>query len=322
MKRRKADGGMSGRNLSGKGNALQRAVSEGSDPNRAENRAEACREAIRNPQKALISAEGIRLSYDGGEPLLQDVSFCIGSGTLYCLMGANGCGKSTLINCILGMHAPDSGRILIGGRDVEQYRPKELAKKIAFVPQVHERTFPYTVEQIVLMGRNAYGSSFSGPRDDDRRIVEEVLERTGIAHLAQRPYTRISGGEMQLVLLARALVQNTSVVIMDEPSAHLDFRNELIFLENAARLIREESTSVLMATHSPNQPFYFERMGIDVRVLALCGRTLRFEGTPSEVLTEENILEIYRVRSRLMRSPGPDGTKKGELRQIVALKTD
>ena len=128
--------------------------------------------------------------------------------------------------------------------------PGSWRKKLSFVPQVHERTFPYTVEQIVLMGRNAYGSSFSGPREEDRRIVEEVLKRTGIAHLAQRPYTQISGGEMQLVLLARALVQNTSVVIMDEPSAHLDFRNELIFLENAARLIREESTSVLMATHS------------------------------------------------------------------------
>lgn len=274
-----------------------------------------------SPENALISAEGICLSYDGGEPLLQDVSFRIGSGTLYCLMGANGCGKSTLINCILGIHAPDRGRILIGGREVDRYRPGELAKKISFVPQVHERTFPYTVEQIVLMGRNAYGSSFSGPREEDRRIVEEVLERTGIAHLAQRPYTQISGGEMQLVLLARALVQNTSVVIMDEPSAHLDFRNELIFLENAARLIREESTSVLMATHSPNQPFYFERMGIDVRVLALCGRTLRFEGTPSEVLTEENILEIYRVRSRLIKSSGRENEETGELCQIVPLET-
>ena len=105
---------------------------------------------------------------------------------------------------------------------------------------------------------------------------------------------------------------------MDEPSAHLDFRNELIFLENAAGLIRGKSTSVLMATHSPNQPFFFERKGADVRVLAVCDGTLRFEGTPSEVLTEENILEIYRVRSRLMKSPGPDET---ELRQIVPLAT-
>ncbi len=98
--------------------------------------------------------------------------------------------------------------------------------------------FPYTVEQVVLMGRNAYSRALSGPEAIDRKMVKKVLERTGIAHLSQRPYTRISGGEMQLVMLARALVQHTSVIIMDEPSAHLDFRNELIFLENAARLMQ------------------------------------------------------------------------------------
>ena len=120
----------------------------------------------------LISVENVSLSYDGENTVLSDVSFSVRPGTLYCLMGANGCGKSTLINCILGIHAPDRGRVLISGREVEKYRPKELAKKISFIPQVHERTFPYTVEQIVLMGRNAYGSSFSGPgsrRQTDRQ---------------------------------------------------------------------------------------------------------------------------------------------------------
>ena len=105
---------------------------------------------------------------------------------------------------------------------------------------------------------------------------------------------------------------------MDEPSAHLDFRNELIFLENAARLIREQSASVIMATHSPNQPFFFERAGIRVKVLAVCGRTLSFEGAPSEVLTEKNIAEIYQVKSRLLCENAPE---TGEIRQIVPLKT-
>lgn len=269
-------------------------------------------------REPLIEAEAVSLSYDGGEPLLNDIHFKIEPETLYCLMGANGCGKSTLINCILGMHEPDRGEIRIGGRPVSEYRPKELAKRIAFVPQVHERTFPYTVEQVVLMGRNAYSRALSGPEASDRKMVKEVLERTGIAHLSQRPYTRISGGEMQLVMLARALVQHTSVIIMDEPSAHLDFRNELIFLENAARLIREQSASVIMATHSPNQPFFFERAGIRVKVLAVCGRTLSFEGAPSEVLTEKNIAEIYQVKSRLLCENAPE---TGEIRQIVPLKT-
>lgn len=267
----------------------------------------------------LIEADGVYLSYEGAEgAVLEEISFRIEPGTLYCLMGANGCGKSTLINCILGIHPPDRGEIRIDGKEVGSYKPKELAKRIAFVPQVHERTFPYTVEQVVLMGRNAYSGALSGPEKEDMELVRDVLARTGIEHLAERPYTRISGGEMQLVMLARALVQQTAVVIMDEPSAHLDFRNELIFLENAARLIREESTSVLMATHSPNQPFFFEREGINIRILAICDKTLRFEGTPSEVLTEKNISEIYRVQSKLMCGREAN---VGEIRQIVPLKT-
>lgn len=113
-------------------------------------------------REPLIEAEAVSLSYDGGEPLLNDIHFKIEPETLYCLMGANGCGKSTLINCILGMHEPDRGEIRIGGRPVSEYRPKELAKRVAFVPQVHERTFPYTVEQVVLMGRNAYSRGSVG----------------------------------------------------------------------------------------------------------------------------------------------------------------
>ncbi len=270
------------------------------------------------PKQPLIEADRISLSYDGEKKLLEDVSFEIQPGVLYCLMGPNGCGKSTLINCILGMHTPDSGQIRIDGIDAGKYKPKELAKKIAFVPQVHERTFPYTVEQIVLMGRNAYSGALTGPAAEDRELVRQALEHTGIAHLAQRPYTCISGGEMQLVMLARALVQEASVIIMDEPSAHLDFRNELIFLENAARLIREEAASVIMATHSPNQPFFFERAGINVRVLAVCSRRLKFEGAPSEVLTEQNIEEIYRIRSKLLCDDVPE---IGSIRQIAPLKT-
>lgn len=118
-------------------------------------------------REPLIEAEAVSLSYDGGEPLLNDIHFKIEPETLYCLMGANGCGKSTLINCILGMHEPDRGEIRIGGRPVSEYRPKELAKRVAFVPQVHERTFPYTVEQVVLMGRNAYSRALSGPEAID-----------------------------------------------------------------------------------------------------------------------------------------------------------
>ena len=283
-------------------------------------------------RESLIDVSNVTLSYSGTvkkraasesddaehEPLLSDISFTVEPGRLYCLMGANGCGKTTLINCILGMHRQDSGVVYVGGADAHKLKPAELAARVAFVPQTHEKTFPYTVEQIVMMGRSVYADALRGPGDDERAIAADVMQRTGIAHLADRPYTQISGGELQLVMLARALAQQAPVIIMDEPSAHLDFRNELVFMETVAALIRDEGTAVLMATHSPNHPFFFERSGIDTHVLALAGGRLRYSGAPSEVLTEERIREIYGIQARVLRDDGGGGS---EIRQIVPIRT-
>ncbi len=271
---------------------------------------------------SLIDVASLTLSYSGAadkKPLLTDISLTVEPGRLYCLMGANGCGKTTLINCILGMHRQDSGVVCVGGADARKLRPAELAARAAFVPQTHEKTFPYTVEQIVMMGRSVYADALRGPGEEERAIVADVLQRTGIAHLADRPYTQISGGELQLVMLARALAQQAPVIIMDEPSAHLDFRNELVFMETVAALIRDEGTAVLMATHSPNHPFFFERSGIDTQVLALAGGQLRYTGAPSEILTEERIREIYGIQARVLTADDTDGG--GAIRQIVPLKT-
>lgn len=286
---------------------------------------------------SLIDVDNITLSYNSAvrkrtasqlndtvgtaqrKPLLSDISFTIEPNRLYCLMGANGCGKTTLINCILGMHRQESGVVYVGGADARKLRPAELAVRAAFVPQTHEKTFPYTVEQIVMMGRSVYADALRGPGECERAIVADVLQRTGIVHLADRPYTQISGGELQLVMLARALAQQAPVIIMDEPSAHLDFRNELVFMETVASLIRDEETAVLMATHSPNHPFFFERSGIDTQVLALADGRLRYTGTPSEILTEERIREIYGIQARVLTADDAGGD--GVIRQIVPLKT-
>ena len=259
------------------------------------------------------------------QALLSNVSFTVEPGRLYCLMGANGCGKTTLINCILGMHRQKNGIVYVGGTDVRKLRPAELAARAAFVPQTHEKTFPYTVEQIVMMGRSIYADMLRGPGDEERAIAEDVMRRTGIIHLAERPYTQISGGELQLVMLARALAQKTPVIIMDEPSAHLDFKNELIFMETVSELIRDEGTAVLMATHSPNHPFFFERNGTKTQVLAFAGGQLRYSGTPTDILTEENIREIYGIEARVLAAGDGSGGSNdddgsGVIRQIVPLK--
>lgn len=267
---------------------------------------------------AAAAGENASSINDAGVALLNDISFTVEPGRMYCLMGANGCGKTTLINCILGMHRQDSGVVYVGGGDARKLKPAELAARAAFVPQNHEKTFPYTVEQIVMMGRTVYADGLRGPGDDERLIAAEVMRQTGIEHLADRPYTQISGGELQLVMLARALAQQTPVIIMDEPSAHLDFRNELVFMETVADLIRGKGTAVLMATHSPNHPFFFERCGIDTRVLALAGGRLRYTGAPSEILTEERISEIYGIKARVLTSDDGEG---GAIKQIAPIRT-
>lgn len=273
-------------------------------------------------RSSLIDVSHVSLSYasDADTALLNDISFTVEPGRMYCLMGANGCGKTTLINCILGIHRQDSGVVYVGGADARRLKPAELAARAAFVPQTHEKTFPYTVEQIVMMGRTVYADALRGPGEEERQIAADVMHQTGIAHLADRPYTQISGGELQLVMLARALAQQTPVIIMDEPSAHLDFRNELVFMETVAALIRDKGTAVLMATHSPNHPFFFERSGIDTRVLALAGGRLRYAGSPSEILTEERISEIYGIKARVLMSED-DGDGCGAIKQIAPIRT-
>lgn len=248
---------------------------------------------------SLLELKELAFSY-GEKQIFSHVNYALEPGQLCCLMGPNGCGKSTLLDCILGCLHPQAGEVFLNGKNIRSYHPNELAKWMSYVPQVHDRTFPYTVRQIVEMGRTPYHKFYSGPDAEDQRLVTEALELAGIRHLADRPYTRISGGEMQLALLARAIVQDTPLILMDEPTAHLDFRNELVFLQMVSRLMEEKHTAVLLATHSPNHPFYFENLGRNVEVAAMGDKTLKMVGKPQEVLTEENIQEIYGICARRM----------------------
>jgi len=243
---------------------------------------------------SLIALSDVTFSYDS-QPVFQHVSLQVERGTICCLLGANGCGKSTMIDCVLGLNQPGAGSITVNGKAVGAYRAEELAKVIAYVPQVHQQSFPYTVRQIVLMGRTARLNSLSGPGEKENELVDKALERVGIFHLAERPYTQISGGETQLVMLARALVQETPVIVMDEPTAHLDYRNELIFLETAAMLVQTLGVSILMATHSPNQAFYLAEHGVEVQVAVMYAGTVAAVGTPEQTLTAEMIRAAYGV---------------------------
>lgn len=249
----------------------------------------------------------------GEQLIFQDITLETRPGEIFCLMGRNGCGKSTLLDCILGIHPLKNGAIKISDKSVDAYKPADLAKKMAYLPQSHEHSFPYKVLQVVLMGRTAYMSRFGAPTQEDKVIVKNLLDKIGITHLSDRPYTQLSGGELQMVMLARSLAQEAPLILMDEPTAHLDYYNELLFLETIASLVKDGRQTIFMATHSPNQAFYLENRGIPVRVGLMCDGELIETGPPAKTLTPANLGQVYNIEARILDS--------GDTKQVMPVGT-
>jgi iron complex transport system ATP-binding protein len=213
-------------------------------------------------------------------------------GEVLALLGPNGGGKTTLLKTLLGILRPRAGAVTIGDRALALISLRERARLIAYVPQLHVPTFAFTVETVVLMGRTAHGNLFSRPSAHDRAVAARVLEQFGIAHLAPRPYTMISGGERQLVLLARALAQEPQFVVLDEPTASLDFGNRARVLAELDRL-RGGGLTIVFSTHEPDQALAHA----DRALLLADGRPLAFDAV-ERALTAENVERLYRVRVR------------------------
>jgi iron complex transport system ATP-binding protein len=267
----------------------------------------------------ILRVNGVHFAYDDHH-VLKDIGLSVKRGTCTCLIGVNACGKSTLIDCILGVLHPSAGEVSIDGEQVRHLKPAKLARKVAYVPQIHERSFPYLVDHMVLMGRSAHSRLLSPPGRDDREFAQHAIEECGIAHLAKRPCTTLSGGEMQMVLLARALAQDAPLILMDEPTAHLDFKNELLFLETIESLITKRGVTVLMATHAPNQAFHLAQAGVSTRVAVMNGGSIWKEGPPREVLSEHMLRTVFGIEAHLLEcDPPPGGTRP--IRQIVPRRT-
>jgi len=208
-------------------------------------------------------------------------------GEVLALLGPNGGGKTTLLKTLLGILAPQQGEVAIGGRSLATIPLRERARLIAYVPQVHMPTFAFTVESVVLMGRTAHGNLFSRPTAADRAIAARSLERFGISHLSERPYTMISGGERQLVLLARALAQEPLFIVLDEPTASLDFGNQGKVMREI-RALAAAGHGVLFTTHDPNHA-----LRAADRAYLLRGGERIAEGKVAEVLTKAQLEELY-----------------------------
>ena len=174
----------------------------------------------------FYEVKNISFSYDGNE-IFSDISFSIEKGDVLCILGPNGTGKTTLIKCLNGLHEIDSGEILIKGKNIKKLSFKEISRNIGYIPQNHTPSFPFKVIDVVLMGRAPYLNLIDSPRKKDMEIALNSLKTLGIDNLKDKEYTNLSGGEMQLVFLARILCQQPDILILDEPTSHLDFGNQI-----------------------------------------------------------------------------------------------
>lgn len=241
----------------------------------------------------LFEVKNIAFSYDG-EEIFSNISFSIDKGDVLCILGPNGTGKTTLIKCLNGLHEIDSGEILINGKNIKKLSFKEISKHIGYIPQSHVPSFPFKVLDVVLMGRAPYLNLTGSPKKEDVDIALKSLRTLGIEYLKDKEYTNLSGGERQLVFLARILCQQPDILILDEPTSHLDFGNQIKLLEIIDNLSKS-GLSIIMSSHFPDHAFLSSN-----KVAIMKNKRFIDFGTPDDVVTESNLKKAYSIDVKLI----------------------
>ena len=237
-----------------------------------------------------MSVEVSNLSFSYGDRLIIDkINFYVEDGQLISVLGPNGVGKSTLFRCILGLLRDYTGKIFLTGKDIKKLSTGEMAKLIAYIPQSHYPSFNYSVFDMVLMGTAVQISSLSSPGKKQIELVNRALDKMGIYHLKERGYMQISGGERQLVLLARALVQEAKILVLDEPTSNLDFGNQIKVMLQIKNLAKEGYT-IIQSTHNPDQTFLFSD-----KIIAMKGGRIIKYGKPDDIISNDLIQSLYDV---------------------------
>jgi len=276
-----------------------------------------------------ISVENLTLSYEKNL-VLNNINFSIKKGSVVTLVGPNGCGKTTLLKIINGFLRQNEGTVYIDSRNIEEIANLELARILGHVSQMHKSSFPFSVLDVVLTGRMPYISMFSTPGKEDIEKAYQVLEFMGIAHFARRPYTRISGGERQMVMIAKALAQEPDFLLLDEPTSFLDLKNQIHVLKTIISLAKTRNITVLMTLHEPNHALLFSDEIILLRklhgpengnfssrhehspdafsekedILAYPEENIVSSGAPEEVMTPEKIKEAYGIDVEVLEHKG------------------
>jgi len=242
----------------------------------------------------IIEVQNVNFAYEkNGRQILNDINLTLNEGQVMSILGPNGAGKSTLLNCIATLNEVDSGNIKLCGKDVTKMKPREVASILSYVPQNHTPAFSYTVFNFVLMGRAPKVGMFEKPKTEDFEVVAKVLEEVGIAELADKPYTEISGGERQQATIARALVQEPKAILFDEPTAHLDFGNQIKTLRTIKSLA-EKGYAIIITTHNPDHAIM---LGGTTAILDKKGHLE--VGPTEEIITEERLKSVYDTKLKL-----------------------
>ncbi|MEW6510760.1 MAG: ABC transporter ATP-binding protein [Bacteroidota bacterium] len=237
-----------------------------------------------------ITVDNVSFGYTPAVPVLRDVSLTVAKGEFFTLVGPNGSGKTTLLRLLDRIVVPQAGQITLDGQSLARLPRAAIARRIAFVPQDHSLQFPFTVEEIVLMGRAPHTRGKAFENAHDRDVARSVMAMTDIVHLAGKPVTDLSGGERQRVFIARALAQEPALILLDEPNAHLDIAHQIDVFAILRRLNTASGCTIVSVSHDLNLAAAFSD-----RIAMMVSGAIIASGTPAEVLTAERINEVFQV---------------------------
>jgi len=244
--------------------------------------------------KNLLSVKDASFSYNEGKNIFEDLNFQVEKGEIFCILGANGCGKTTLIKCITGINKLSEGSINLNNKNIASLKPPQIAKNMAYIPQDHNSTFPYSVLDVVLMGRSAHLEMFESPGEKDYKIAEKAIKSLDIEYLKDTPYNEISGGEQQLTFIARVLTQEPKLLVLDEPTSHLDFGNQIRAL-NVIEKLAKDGLAIIMTSHFPDHVLMS-----GTKVAIMKDRGFIEVGSPEEVINSENMEETYGISVKII----------------------